>query len=89
MGGFSFFGGYRNVGDWEKFGTAHFYVPKLMLTISMGETYITTNYEITDSTTEIELEEQYEKYHSYLEEYGMTQPTFKKIYFNLRKSINH
>jgi len=78
MGGFSFFDEYRNIGHWEKFGTAHFYVPKLMLTISMGETYITTNYEITDSTTEADLEKQYEEYHSYLEKYGMTQPEFEE-----------
>ena len=76
LGGFSFFDTYKNDQDWKEFGTAHFYVPKLMVTVTNEGTFITTNYEINDQTSLEDLLLQYKKYDDYLEQYGMKQPTF-------------
>ena len=76
LGGFSFFDTYKNDQDWKEFGTAHFYVPRLMVTVTNEGSFITSNYEINDQTSLEDLLLQYKEYDDYLEQYGMKQPTF-------------
>lgn len=75
LGGFSFFETYKNDLDWKEFGTSHFFVPKLMITVTQEGTFITSNYEINAQTTLEDLLNQYKEYDDYLEQYGMKQPT--------------
>jgi len=76
LGGFSFFETYKHDHDWKEFGTSHFFVPKLMITVTQEGTFITSNYEINAQTTLEDLLSQYKQYDDYLEQYGMKQPTF-------------
>lgn len=76
LGGFSFFDTYKSEQDWKEFGTAHFFVPNLMLTVTKEGTYVTTNYEITEDTDLDELLVKYKEYDEYLENFGMKQPSF-------------
>ena len=76
LGGFSFFDTYKNDQDWKEFGTSHFYVPKLMVTVTNEGTFITSNYEINDQTSLEDLLLQYKEYDDYLERFGMKQPSF-------------
>ncbi|WP_088066412.1 isochorismate synthase [Gottfriedia luciferensis] len=81
LGGFSFFDNYKNDQDWKEFGTSHFYVPKLMVTVTNEGTFITTNYEINDQTSLEDLLLQYKEYDDYLERFGMKQPSFTQSEF--------
>ncbi|MES9682105.1 isochorismate synthase [Gottfriedia acidiceleris] len=76
LGGFSFFDNYKNDQDWKNFGTSHFYVPKLMVTVTNEGTFITSNYEINEQTTVEDLLLQYKEYDDFLEKFGMKQPSF-------------
>lgn len=76
LGGFSFFDTYKNDQDWKNFSTSHFFVPKLMVTVTNEGTFITSNYEINEQTSLDELLNQYKEYDNYLEQFGMKQPKF-------------
>ncbi|PEJ57581.1 isochorismate synthase [Bacillus sp. AFS002410] len=76
LGGFSFFDDYKDDQDWKNFGTSHFYIPKLMVTVTKEGTFITSNYEINEQTSVEDLLLQYKEYDDFLENFGMKQPSF-------------
>ncbi|QKE75182.1 isochorismate synthase [Arthrobacter citreus] len=78
LGGFSFFDNYKDDQDWKNFGTSHFYIPKLMVTVTKEGTFITSNYEINEQTSVEDLLLQYKEYDDFLENFGMKQPSFKQ-----------